>query len=92
MRESEMCRCDPVFSGQEPIFTTGGLEISSSPEEILAFKEGKGLVVPKEKQEPISLNIDLTFDDDRGNVHTVPYQFEYNYRLHKWVPRGFGMD
>jgi len=81
-----------LYPGQEPIFTTGGLEISCSPEGILAIKEGKGVTIPKEKQEPVSLKIDLTFDDDNGNVHTVPYKFEYNYRLHKWVPAGFGTD
>ena len=81
-----------LYPGQEPILTIGGLEISCSPEVILALKEGKGLTIPKERQEPISLTIDLTFDDDNGNVHPVPYKFEYNYRLHKWVPAGFGMD
>lgn len=81
-----------LYPGQEWIITIGGLEISCSPEGILAFKEGKGPTTPKEKQEPVSLKIDLSFEDENGNVQTVPNKFEYNYRLNKWVPAGFGTN
>lgn len=81
-----------IYPGQEPLYGMPTLKIDCTPEVILAIKEGKPLQIPKEKQEPINLRIELIYDEPTGGARTVPYELEYNYRLHKWVPAGFGAE
>ncbi len=81
-----------LYPGQEPLYAMLTLKIECTPEVIAAIKEGKALKIPKDKQEPISLKIELMYDEPTGRPRMFPYDLEYNYALSKWVPAGFGTE
>jgi hypothetical protein len=79
-----------IYPGQIPLYTMSTLKIEVTQEAILALKEGNTLKIPMEKQEPIKLRIELMYDEPKGGSRSVPYDFQYNYALNRWVPAGFG--
>lgn len=81
-----------IYPGQQPLYAMRTLKIECTPEVIAAIKEGKALKIPKDKQEPISLKIELMYDEPTGRPRMFPYDLEYNYALSKWVPAGFGTE
>jgi len=97
-KELPLFVCEYLYPGQEPILLMSPIQIRCNPEEITVFKEIKKhgtdirFQIPKDKQDPITLEMKLMYDDNEGNTHTVPYHFEYNYTINKWVPWGFGPE
>lgn len=87
-----------LYPGQEPSVSMTPIYIDCSPErmdELEKLKESGSKIgpkIPNDKQDRLTLEIELLYDDSEGNPHTVPYRFEYNYRLNKWVPAGFGFE
>jgi hypothetical protein len=87
-----------LYPGQQPTISMTPIHKGCDPKEMAAFEELRkrgakiGPQIPQDRQDRLTLEINLLYDDTRGDPQTVPYHFEYNYRLNRWVPAGFGPE
>ena len=87
-----------LYPGQEPKLSMSPIHVSCTSEQMLAFKERKkrGAKIwpppPKDNQDPLRMDLELVYNDTKGEPVNVPYHFEFNYGQNEWVPAGFGFE
>ena len=50
-----------------------------------ATDSGQSITVPKDYVTPVSLDIELAYENLDGNGTKTPYSFQYIFSMNKWV-------